>query len=740
MDTSPSLQQPESQMIELALRQAVAHQQAGQLEDAVRSYLSILQSQPNHPEANFNLGALAIQTHHFAAALPYFNAALDADPTRGQFWLAYIDALLQAGQLEDAQAVLTLAQQRGLQGGEVDALVRRLEGIAQRAEPPNAAYRQPIPDASPVSSASPQNNTQKPGGKFTRQGKTRGKPSPQPRKNPSVQQTNALVTLFSEGRYAEAEILARRMTEDFPLHAFGWTALGAVLKQLGRDFDALEAMRKAARLSPHDVEVQYNLGVTLQDVDQLELAEASYRTALQLDPDHAKTLYNLGNVLNKRGKPNEAEQNFRHALDIKPDFSEAHNNLANTLVDLGRIDEAAIHFRRALEIKPDNAPALYNLGNALVNLGQTHEAESLFKRTLEIKPDFIEARYKLAQIRKTETDDENLTELTALARDVSNGGPRPSDRDMTLLHFALGKCHSDLAHHEKAFVHILEGCKLKRATFDYDSALNSQNFASIARVFDCSTMNRLQGGDISSNLPIFVIGMPRSGTTLTEQIISSHPDAHGAGELPDFLSIVRQDIAGNTFPENVLLLDQPMLTSWGNGYIDRLNRIAPDARRITDKMPGNFLAVGLIHLMLPNAKIIHVRRNPIDTCMSCLTTLFKQGHAFTYDLAELGQYYVDYARLMEHWRTLLPSEAFLDVRYEDIVEDQETQSRRILEYCGLEWNDACLDFHKNPRAVSTASMTQVRQRIYTSSVDRWRAYEKFLGPLLDALGDFAPTR
>jgi hypothetical protein len=215
---------------------------------------------------------------------------------------------------------------------------------------------------------------------------------------------------------------------------------------------------------------------------------------------------------------------------------------------------------------------------------------------------------------------------------------------------------------------------------------------------------------------------------------------HGAGELPDLLSIVRQDITGNTFPENVPLLDPSMLTSWGNDYIDRLNRIAPDARRITDKMPGNFLAVGLIHLMLPNAKIIHVRRDPIDTCISCLTTLFKQGHAFTYDLAELGRYYVDYARLMEHWRTLLPSDAFLDVRYEDIVEDQETQSRRILEYCGLEWNDACLDFHKNPRAVSTASMTQVRQRIYTSSVDRWRAYEEFLGPLLDALGDFAPAQ
>jgi len=409
-------------------------------------------------------------------------------------------------------------------------------------------------------------------------------------------------------------------------------------------------------------------------------------------------------------------------------------------MDLSRVDEAATHFRRAIEINPDFAAALYNLGNALVNLGQAQEAEAFFKRTLEIKPDFIEVRYKLAQIRKVKTDNENLTELTALARDISNGGPRPSDRDMTLLHFALGKCHGDLENYEQAFTHILEGCKLKRATFDYDPVLNSQYFSSIARVFDQSTMDRLRGGGNSSDLPIFVLGMPRSGTTLIEQIVSNHPAVHGAGEVPDLLTIARQDISDVTFPENVPLLDQSVLASWGNDYVSRLQRIAPDARRITDKMPGNFLAVGLIHLMLPNAKIIHVQRNPIDTCISCLTTLFKQGHAFTYDLIELGQYYADYARLMEHWRTLLPRDAFLDIQYEDIVNDQEAQSRRILEYCGLEWNEACLDFHNNPRSVSTASMTQVRQPLYKSSVDRWRVYEKFLGPLLDALGELAPGR
>jgi len=175
-------------------------------------------------------------------------------------------------------------------------------------------------------------------------------------------------------------------------------------------------------------------------------------------------------------------------------------------------------------------------------------------------------------------------------------------------------------------------------------------------------------------------------------------------------------------------------------YVTGLKQRAPHAQRITDKMPANFFAVGLIHLMLPNAKIIHINRNPVDTCLSCFTRLFNRKQEHTYDLAELGRYYVNYARLMAHWRNVLPAGAFLDIRYEDIVADQEAQARKLIKYCGLEWNDACLDFHKTKRPIRTASLTQVRQPIYNSSVERWRSYEKFLGPLLDALGDLVPGR
>jgi len=230
--------------------------------------------------------------------------------------------------------------------------------------------------------------------------------------------------------------------------------------------------------------------------------------------------------------------------------------------------------------------------------------------------------------------------------------------------------------------------------------------------------------------------MPRSGTTLTEQIVASHPNVHGGGELPYMLAISRREIADAmaTYPENIIALNKDLLAIWGRDYIAKLHQLAPNAMHITDKTPANFLALGLIHVMLPNAKIIHVNRNPVATCLSCFTQVFEKLN-YTYDLSELGQYYVDYARLMKHWRSVLPTGSFLDVQYEEIVADPETQARRIINFCGLDWDDACINFYRNKRSIFTASLAQVRQPIYKSSMERWRSYERHLGPLLAELSD-----
>lgn len=590
---------------------------------------------------------------------------------------------------------------------------------------------------------------------------------------PPPVEVNALIALYNERHYAELESQTRALIARFPNSGFAWKLLGASLQMQGNN--ALAAFQKTAELMPGDAEAHFNLGVVLKSLGQLDDAVASYRRALQLNPGFAEAHSNLGNALKDLGQLENAVTSYRRALmiksnsataqnslgialkdqgklyaaiecyrkaiEIKPDYAEAHSNLGNALKDLGQLEEAMASFRRALEIDPKCDEAMLGVSHLCVINGAMKEAEEMVNKALAIKPGHLDARILLANLTKARPGDENLTALVAAEQAMRNSpSPLPNNQVISL-HFALGKCFDDLGEHDLAFPHFLAGCKLKRATFQYDAAQVTRHFDNVMKVFDRTTLERLRGGGNTSNVPIFVLGMPRSGTTLTEQIIASHPEVYGAGELPDMLQIAQRAVTASTgFPGNILALDRAGLTRWGDDYVAALRQHAPDARHVTDKLPDNFMFIGLIHVMLPNAKIIHVNRNPVDTCLSCFTKLSSRGLDQSYDLTELGRYYADYARLMEHWRRVLPADAFLDVQYEDIVADQEAQARRMIAFCGLEWNDACLDFHNTKRSVNTASMTQVRRPIYKSAVERWRPYEKYLGPLLDALGDLAPKR
>lgn len=591
---------------------------------------------------------------------------------------------------------------------------------------------------------------------------------------PAPEDVDLLGTLFNTGHYEEQENLARSLLKSYPDSGVVWKLFGLSLQMRGKN--ALHALKKAADLLPKDAEAHGNLAAALRAGGRLEEAVASGRRAVQIKPDFAAGHNNLGVALQDLGRLAEAAASYRRALEIKPDFAEACNNLGGALKEQGLLDDALESYRRALQLKPDFSRAHSNMGVIMRELGQPEqelecyrlalesdpmcseamlglgqlclasgeiaEAAGLFRKALEIKPDDVETRFLLTQVGKVKAGDENYAALAAMKDAALRNHSSIPYKKSILMNFALGKCLDDLGDPERAFPHFVEGCKLKRATVEYDAGQTTRHFDDIMRVFDAATLQRLAGGGDPSGLPIFVLGMPRSGTTLTEQIIASHPDVHGAGELPDLLAIAHREVAGSgaAFPGNIAALDQAGLGAWGADYIAGLQRRAPEAGRITDKMPANFMAIGLIHLMLPNAKIIHVNRNPVDTCLSCFMQLFSNRQEQSYDLAELGRYYVDYARLMAHWRSVLPAGAFLEVRYEDIVADQENQARRMIAYCGLDWDDACIDFHNSKRSVRTASVTQVRQPIYRSSVERWRPYEKFLGPLLDALGDLAPER
>lgn len=458
---------------------------------------------------------------------------------------------------------------------------------------------------------------------------------------------------------------------------------------------------------------------------------------LQRYPDSGFGWKILSGALMAQGK--DALHALQQTAKLLPQDAEVLSNLGDVLAKRELLSEAESCFRRAISLKPTYEDALHNLGTMLVQLGKIDEAEACFRKVLDINPDCIEARVFIAQHKKVGGDDENHKALIQLEQRVQNQSLVLPLKDRLHLQFALGKSYDNIKDADQAFHHYAEGARLKRQTFQYNSSDETRNVDELIRIFDAKTLNRLRGNGDASELPIFVVGMPRSGTTLTEQILASHPEVHGAGELNDLLTITQRNISGVAYPGSLRLLDSTRLASWAIEYLTALRQRAPNAKRISDKLPANFMSIGLIHLMLPNAKIIHVNRNPMDTCLSCYTMLFKDNNVpWSYDLRELGTYYSDYARLMDHWRKVLPEGSFLDIHYEDIVRDREAQSRRLIEYCGLSWDDKCLESHKTERTVKTASILQVREPVYSSSVDRWKRYEKHLRTLLDALGDRAP--
>jgi tetratricopeptide (TPR) repeat protein len=388
MNVKPALQQALMLEIERALQQAMIQHQAGQLQGAEDLYRAILQVDPNQADANHNLGVLLVQTNQPAAALPHFLAALNTDATKGQYWISYIDALIQAGQLADARQILALARQQGLEGDEVDALTLRLEGSKQPAASSDIERPVVAPDVSQ---------------------KTKEKPATSRKKQPGAQEMNTLSVLFSKGRYVEAADLARKMTARFPLHPYGWKALGTALRQTGRNADALAAMKKAAELAPDDIESHNNLGNTLQNMGYLDEAAVSYRRAIQIKSDDANTHCNLGITLRQLGRLDEAEASYRRALQINPSFAEAHNNLGNTLKNLGRFDEAEACYRHALTLKSTYPEAHNNLGATLRELGKLDEAVACYRRALQLNPAYAEAHSNLGfALRDLDQFDEAL--------------------------------------------------------------------------------------------------------------------------------------------------------------------------------------------------------------------------------------------------------------------------------------------------------------------------------------------
>lgn len=512
--------------------------------------------------------------------------------------------------------------------------------------------------------------------------------------------------------------------------------LGSVLTESDQPEEAIKVLLPLVQSNPNYPEAHCNIATAFLLLEQLDKAEFGFKRALTLKPDYPEACIGLARVLQEKRHLTEALATAERALGLAPQKAEVHSLLGGIFSESGYPEKAQQAYAQALELDPELISAYLGRGHQRMESGDMAGAETDFRYALSLDESNLGARLALAQVNKVKEGDANMAVLVSEAEKLAT---LPETKAMPL-HFALGKCYEDTKQYDLAFQHYRQGCQLKRKRIDYDADNTDLAGRNIREFFSKENIDRLRGDGCTSELPIFVLGMPRSGTTLTETIIASHPMVFGAGELNDILEVANHTRGGETkgYPLSLQGITQTELKIMGERYATRLQTRAPDSPRITDKMPANFNCLGLIHLMLPNAKIVHVKRNPVDTCLSCYTRLFDKSQYQSYDLAEIGRYYRNYSQLMQHWREVLPAGSFYEIQYENVVADQEGQARALLDYCGLEWNDACLDFHKTERNIRTASVTQVRQPIYKTSVEKWRHYEKHLDPLLDALGDLVP--
>jgi len=459
------------------------------------------------------------------------------------------------------------------------------------------------------------------------------------------------------------------------------------------------------------------------------LGEAArlYQLVLQTDGERFEALHNLGHVLVQQGRPAEAVGWFTRALAQRPGAAETHNMLGAALRQLGRPDDAVDHYEAALILRPAYPQARHDLGRTLHALGRKDEARRSLEAAVALAPRRGEYYRSLSEVMRFVDGGPHLADMEALAADSADLGVI----DQVELRFALGKAYADLGRGAASFEQFQAGCGLMRRCIDYDEAGTLAMLRRMAEVFTPELLAAKAGLGHSSAAPIFILGMPRSGSTLVEQILASHPDVAGGGELTAFRDTLAASLRD---PGDVRGMDGEALRAFGARYLETAAPAHSRRKRFTDKMPGNFLFLGLIRLVLPNARIIHTVRDPVDTCLSCFTTLFAGGQDYSYDLGELGRHHRAYRGLMEHWRRTAPPESILDVRYEDVVADQEGQTRRLLDFCGLDWSDACLDFPSAERAIWTASAAQVRKPVYRSSVGRWRPPPETLRPLMEGLG------
>jgi tetratricopeptide (TPR) repeat protein len=507
--------------------------------------------------------------------------------------------------------------------------------------------------------------------------------------------------------------------------------LGVLLAELGERDEAIAQLESAHKLRPKDAEILVNLGAISVPISFAKATDA-FRQALALQPDHFRALVNLGNLLASHKYTAEAAQCFERALAREPRNLQLRLALARALAEQDRADEAQACYEQVIAEDPTKIDAHLALARLHRHRGCFDDAGRAYANALHIDPHNTAALVGTVLHHKADLSPEQTVQVEQLA-----ANPELPIEDRRHLHFALGQAKEASREYDAAFHHMAEANKLRLLEFEsidgpYDPSAEARQVEAIMQDFDAQHFERTAGFGIDSELPIYIVGMPRSGTTLCEQILASHSQVFGAGELPDIHQLV-EDLTRDdaSYAKRLTATD---VRTMAERELARLQERGPSAQRITDKHPFNFRHLGLIATLFPRVRFVHCRRDPMDTCLSCFSQDLTHKAIWSGDLKTLGHAYRLYERLMAHWRAVLPAR-MLEVDYETVVDDLEGHTRRLIAFCGLEWEESCLDFHRTSRLVRTPSMEQVRRPIYRSSVGRWRKFEGHLAPLRDALSD-----
>jgi len=536
--------------------------------------------------------------------------------------------------------------------------------------------------------------------------------------------------LFDQGRRDEAAQCFQHAIGLRADYAPAHNNLGNVHRACGLFDQAIQCYRQAMAIKPDYVEACSNLGNALLDDGRVEEAIRQHEQAIALNPGYAEAYNNLGNACRVQGRLDVATTFIKKALALKPDFAEAYSNLGVVLREQGRLNDALPLFSKAIELNAGLADAHNGLGGIYYEQGRLDAARACIERAMELKPDMGAAHWQLATLLRYTPEHPHLLQMQRLFDDAN----LPREQRM-YIGFALGKAYEDIGQYAQAFAALQTGNALRRATYSYSIEEDVALFAAIRREFTPELVRRLQALGSVSDRPVFVVGMPRSGTTLVEQILSSHSAVYGAGELGFWNTTAKQLYA--RLPDGSVsfsLSKQPeAVAKIAADYLGYLAGLNTDRQRVTDKMPLNFRWIGLIKTVFPNAKIINLQRDARDTCLSIYKTCFTYtGNQYAFELKELGRYYNLYRELMAHWHAVFEGQIY-DISYEALVGNQREETEKLLAYCGLDWEDACMNFHETRRTVSTASAAQVRKSMYSSSVQLWQRYEQELAPLLKIL-------